>query len=341
VAATDRAGATPSLSGEQPLRRGLVFATDALAPLPELARQAERAGLDRVWTTEYEGRDAIVRALAIAQATERIGVATGIAYAFARTPRAMAAAAADVARLSGGRFALGIGPGTPGIRRRYGAEEFTPPARRIATYVDDLRQAWSEDQGLPEPPKVYAAALQPVMARTAARVCDGVLLHALALTRTHLNERLVPALGEGLAQRAGHPAPEIVAWCVTVVDEDEAAARERARAQLAFYLVTPSFAPVTAGTAWEPAAAALREAFEASSRRAGWEELARLVPDGLVDELAIWGGPARVRERAGNLEAELRPLGVTELVFQTAGAALDARGLVGDGERIVAAFRRP
>ena len=178
------------------------------------------------------------------------------------------------------------------------------------------------------------------MARTAARVCDGVLLHALALTRTHLNERLAPALREGLARREAG-APEIVAWCVTVVDEDEAAARERARAQLAFYLVTPSFAPVTAGTAWEPDAAALRDAFEASGRRAAWEELARLVPDGLVDELAIWGGPARVRERAASLEAELRPLGVTELVFQTAGAALDERGLVGDGERIAAAFRRP
>ncbi|MEZ5076780.1 MAG: LLM class flavin-dependent oxidoreductase [Solirubrobacterales bacterium] len=320
------------------LRRGLVFATDLLEPLPELARQAERGGLQRVWTTEYEGRDAPVRALAIALGTKRIEVATGIAYAFARAPRAMAATAADLARLSAGRFALGIGPGTPGIRRRYGAE-FEPPAPRTAAYVERLREAWSEDGALPQPPRVHAAALSPAMARTVAGVCDGVLLHALALTRNHLRERLIPALREGFGRRAARAAaPEVVAWCVTAIDPDEAAARERARAQIAFYLATPSFAKVTVGAEWEPAAAAVREAFAASGRRATWGELAALVPDEAVDELAIWGAPERARELAARLEAELRPLGVTELVFQTAGAGVGAAELCGDCERIAAAL---
>ncbi|MGH9000604.1 MAG: LLM class flavin-dependent oxidoreductase, partial [Acidimicrobiia bacterium] len=89
------------------LRRSLVFATDALEPLSELGRAAEQAGFDRVWTTEYPGRDAVARALAIGLATGRIGIGTGITYAFTRPPLAMAALAADVQRLCGGRFALG------------------------------------------------------------------------------------------------------------------------------------------------------------------------------------------------------------------------------------------
>ncbi|MGH9281602.1 MAG: LLM class flavin-dependent oxidoreductase, partial [Acidimicrobiales bacterium] len=124
------------------LRRSLVFATDALEPLVELARAAEEAGFARVWTTEYPGRDAVARALAIALGTQRIGVGTGIAYAFTRAPLAMAGLAADVQRLAGGRFALGLGAGTRGVRRWYGAG-FDPPAPRLAAYVEQLEAAWS------------------------------------------------------------------------------------------------------------------------------------------------------------------------------------------------------
>src|SRR5262249_32706857 len=94
-----------------PLRRSIVFATDALDPVIELAQNAEKAGFQRVWTTEYPHRDAVLRALAIALRTKSIGVGTGIAYAFTRLPLAMAAMSADVQRLSGGRFTLGVGAG--------------------------------------------------------------------------------------------------------------------------------------------------------------------------------------------------------------------------------------
>jgi alkanesulfonate monooxygenase SsuD/methylene tetrahydromethanopterin reductase-like flavin-dependent oxidoreductase (luciferase family) len=318
------------------LRRGLVFATDQLDPLVDLARAAERGGLDRVWTTEYVGRDAVARALAIALGTERIEVATGVSYAFAKVPLAMAGLAADAARLSGGRFALGISSGTKGIRRWYGAPGFEPAAPKIAAYVVALREAWARDPDLETPPKIHGAALNAAMTRTVAATCDGALLHALALTRVHLHERLLPALREGLARREDGDAIEVAAWCVTAIDEDEGAARERARKQLAFYLSTPSYAPVTAGTEWEAIAAAVREAFNASDRKATWGELAPLVPDAVVDELAIWGAPAAAREQAVALEAELRPLGVTELVVQTAGAEVSAAELVGNCERIAA-----
>jgi alkanesulfonate monooxygenase SsuD/methylene tetrahydromethanopterin reductase-like flavin-dependent oxidoreductase (luciferase family) len=319
--------------GEAPLRRSLVFATDELQPLAALARRAEAAGLDRVWTTEYVHRDAVARALAIALATERIGVATGIAYAFTRLPLAMAAMAADVQRMAGGRFALGISSGTRGVRRWFGAE-FDPPAPSIGAYADALRTAWAENPDLEHAPRLYAAALNPIMTRTVARTCDGALLHALALSRAHLHERLLPALREGLAQRESDAPFELAAWCITSIDEDEERARELARRQLAFYLSTPSYRTVAAGTSWEGVAEKVRSAFDASERKASWGELSNLIPETVLEELTICGSPSAARERASALEAELRPLGVTELVFQTAGADVSAAELVANCERI-------
>jgi len=321
----------PLASG--PLRRSLVFATDELEPLPALARRAEEAGLDRVWTTEYVGRDAVARAIAVALATERIEVATGIAYAFTRVPLAMASLAADAQRLSGGRFALGISTGTRGVRRWYGAD-FEPPAPALAAYAGDLREAWGRMPDLVDPPKVYGAVLNPIMTRHVARSCDGALLHALALSRTHLRDRVVPALEAGLRQRDREGTLEIAAWCITSIDDDEERARENARRQLAFYLSTPSYRTVAEGTSWEGVATTVRDAFDASDRKASWGELAHLIPDEVVDELTISGSPASARARAAELESELATLGVTELVFQTAGADVTAGELISNCEQI-------
>lgn len=319
----------------QVLARSLVFATDALTPLADLARGAEAAGFARVWTTEYPGRDAVARALAVALGTTRIGVGTGIAYAFTRPPLAMAGLAVDVHRLSGGRFALGLGAGTRGVRRWYGAE-FDPPAARLAAYVDEVHQAWARwpdavaEAGSPE---VFAAALGPVMVRTAAQACDGVLLHPLGLVRAHLGGCVLPALRQGARDR---PEPvAVAAWCITSVDTDEERARERARAQIAFYLTTPSYGPVVAGTPWPPVAAAIAGAYEESGRRATFRDLAALVPESLVDEIALAGTPAQVQAQAGRREGELSAAGITELVFQTVGAGLREAEAVANCRHII------
>jgi alkanesulfonate monooxygenase SsuD/methylene tetrahydromethanopterin reductase-like flavin-dependent oxidoreductase (luciferase family) len=316
-------------------RRGIVFATAALDPILDLAAHAERAGFDRVWTTEYLHRDAIARALAIAMRTRRIGVGTGVAYAFTRLPLAMAALAADVQRLSSGRFALGLSSGTRGVRRWYGGQ-FEPPATAIAEYVAAVRTALGDDPDLPKPPRIHAAALNPAMTRTVAATCDGLLLHPLAVGTVHLHERVLPALARGARDRT--TPLEVVAWCITSIDPDEDLARQRARAQLAFYLSTPSYRTVAEGTAWEDVPARVREAFDAGGRRPDWSRLAHLVPEELVDELAIVGTPSNVGERAAAMVGRLSPAGVTELVHQTVGVDLDAYALSSNCIQIIEAL---
>lgn len=321
------------------VRRALVFATSALDPLASLTQRAEAAGIDRVWTTEYLQRDAVVRALHIALATSTIEVGTGITYAFTRRPRALAATAADVRRLSGGRFALGLGTGSKGVRRWYGAAEaFDPPAPALAEYTQTLRSEFAKIEELADvgAPPVYGAGLMPVMTRIAVRATDGVLLHPLALVRTHLFDRLVPAIEKGAADRE---SPHFAAmWVITSIADDEEEARFRARKQIAFYLSTPSYAGCLEGTAWEKVATKVREGFEESKRTATWGELATHVPESLVDEIALVGTPARIREHAARLETELEGAGFDELVFQTVGADLDEDEVAANCARIADAL---
>lgn len=315
------------------MRRGIVFATTVLEPLVGLALTAEAAGLDRVWTTEYPGRDAIARALAISLGTSRIGVGTGVAYAFTRPPLAMAALAADVHRLSGRRFALGISAGTRGVRRWFGAD-FDPPAPRMTEYVTRLREIWDDDDLYPARPPVLLPGFHPVMTRHAAAVADGLLLHPLSVIDVHLHERVLPAVAAGAASRSS--PLELVAWQITSIDDDEMVARRRAAAQIAFYLSTPSYAVATQGTAWHDVPGRVRDGL-VSGQPPDWRELGAIVPDDLVDALAVAGTPADVAARLDRVAERIAPLGVTELVVQTVGAGMRDEEVVENCRRLIEA----
>jgi alkanesulfonate monooxygenase SsuD/methylene tetrahydromethanopterin reductase-like flavin-dependent oxidoreductase (luciferase family) len=313
----------------------VVFANDLLEPLIGLARAAEDAGFHRVWTTEYVGRDAVARALAIGLATKRIGVGTGIAYAFTRPSLAMAALAGDVQRLLKGRFALGLGTGTRGVRRWYGVE-LDAPATWYAEYVGELRAAWDHE---PAPP-VYGAGLNPAMVRAVARSSDGLVLHPVAIARQHLHERVLPAVQIG--REKGRPgAFRVAVWCVTSIDADEELARNNARRQLAFYLSTPSYKPVLEGGPWESVADAVQAAFAEAKPDVDWRAMEPLIPDAMLDELTLTGSPAGVAAQAARLERELGAAGVDELVFQTIGVDLTPEQSVHHCEAIIRTLAAP
>jgi alkanesulfonate monooxygenase SsuD/methylene tetrahydromethanopterin reductase-like flavin-dependent oxidoreductase (luciferase family) len=338
------------------MRRSIVLATEAYAGLPEVTVAAEQAGFHRVWTTEYTNRDALVRAIALGLASERIGVATGIAYLFTRAPLAAAASAADAFLVTGGRFALGLGTGTRGMRSRwYGVDEFDHPAARLEEYVGLMRAAWRAEDGLEfrgrfyrarvpglalgaEGPSldglhVYGSGVNRTMLRIAARACDGVALHPLAAARAYLSETVVPALEEAAGER---PEPlRLACWCIASIDSDEEVARSNAKRSLAFYFSTPSYASVAAGASWAAAVPAIQAAFRDGQPSPDWDDLARLVPEEMVDELTVSGTPEGVRERLPRLEAELAEHGAEEVVFQTIGVGLTPEQTVENCAQIV------
>lgn len=326
------------------MRRSLVLATPAFTPLIPLSQAADRAGLDRLWTTESTPRDGLVRALTLGLRTERIELATGIAYAFTRSPVAMAAAVADIHVATGGRFTVGLGAGTKGMRtRRYGIHDFDHPGSRLGEYVDLMRAAWRAEDGLThhgrfydvdvpgrlrneeldglKPIEVVGSGVNETMLRLSARHCDGVALHPLVSFTSYLDRVAVPAVRNGDAAKA--EKAWVAAWRITSVADDLDAAILQARVNLAFYFTTPSYQTVTDGTRWEETTLRIRDAFRADPGQS-FGELARLVPPEMVDDFCLAGTPRTIGGRARELSAVLAERGVEELVFQVAGVGLDA-----------------
>ena len=96
--------------------------TDVIA---RLAGHAEDVGLDRVDVAEGWTHDSLIVLAELAARTSRIGLGTSIISVWGRTPATMALGAAGLQRLSGGRFSLGIGAGSPPLAEGFHGLEWT------------------------------------------------------------------------------------------------------------------------------------------------------------------------------------------------------------------------
>jgi alkanesulfonate monooxygenase SsuD/methylene tetrahydromethanopterin reductase-like flavin-dependent oxidoreductase (luciferase family) len=316
------------------MKHSIVFAgEDPISTIVTLAREAEAAGFDRVWTTENHSRDGILRAAAIALGTTRIGVGTGIAYAFTRAPLSMATLAAELRVLSGGRFTLGLGAMTRGMRRNWYGLELDHPATRLKEYVRLLRAAFTAERGLSfkgqyysaEVPAfeligdrevirttpIYGSGVNAAMLKACADVCDGIALHSIASALSYFDAVVTPAL-----ERSGRRVRTAV-WRITSVHRDADVARAAARKHIAFYLTTPSYRGVSEGRPWAERVDRIQQAFRESSRDPDWAAIAGLVSSEMLDELALAGTPTEVREQAIAQELAYEQRGVDELVYQT------------------------
>ncbi len=85
---------------------------------------------------------------------------------------------------------------------------------------------------------------------------------------------------------------------------------------MAFYFSTPSYATPLEGTRWEEAGVKLREAFRAAGYPTPWDDLARLVPEAMTEEICLTGTARQVAEKIGALEQELEGMGIDELVLE-------------------------
>jgi len=159
--------------------------------LVELARRADAGGIDQLWISHdlhLESAPALIGTLAAH--TERIGLGIGIANPYTQHPAELAMLAATSHRLTGGRFALGIGAGAEGFLRSVGIDRERPLAVTRAAVVavralldgrspaQDGLPGWSHQAVLARPaPEVplYLGATGPRMRALGGELCDGVL----------------------------------------------------------------------------------------------------------------------------------------------------------------------
>src|ERR671916_150027 len=94
-----------------PLNAGLVIPRGSAAALVARVEQAERRGVERVWTTVGgPTSDPVTAFAAAAAATGRIGLGTAVVPTYPRHPVALAAQAIALDDLAPGRVRLGVGP---------------------------------------------------------------------------------------------------------------------------------------------------------------------------------------------------------------------------------------
>lgn len=305
------------------MRRSLVLISDAIDELVLQAKFAEDAGFEAVWLTDFYNRDAFVRMAMVGAATSRIGVASGIAYTFARSPVITAAAAADVDEITGGRVILGLGTGTKRMQEFWYGLAFESPAPKAAEVVRLLRALWQAPSNRPfrfdgrfykiaidlfgRPGRVrsdipvYMAGVNRMMVRTAATVADGLVGHPL-YSRRYLADVVLPAVADGLAREGrARGAFDVAGYVITSIADDRQMAREEAKRQIAFYATTRTYDAILDLHGWQAEKDAIRAAF----RTFDIAGMTAAVSDEMVDEMAIAGTAGECRAQLARYDGLL------------------------------------
>ncbi len=103
--------------------------------------EAERMGVDTVWSAEAWGYDAVSPLAYLAAKTSRIRLGSGIIQAGTRTPALVAMTATSLASMSGGRFLLGLGVSGPQVVEGWHGIRFERPVRRMREIIEIVRLA--------------------------------------------------------------------------------------------------------------------------------------------------------------------------------------------------------
>jgi probable F420-dependent oxidoreductase len=267
------------------------------------ARQAEEDGVDVITSNELR-HDPFTPLAFAAMATERVTLVPSVAIA---CPMIVANHAWDLQRHSKGRFVVGLGSQVKAHNERRFSVPWIAPAARLGEYVESLRaifRCWEfgekldyqgrhynfslmtpefspGPQGLRLPP-IAMAAVGPLMLKTAARVADSVRLHSFA-TRRYVDEVVRPLLAAELVN-AGKSFDnfEITGGGFIATGPDEKSvteAAEKVRYRVAFYGSTPAYR----GVFDLHGVGDLGIKLNAMSRQGQWSEMARQVPDDVLD----------------------------------------------------------
>ena len=108
--------------------------------------EAERLGVDAVWSAEAWGQDAVTPLAYLAARTERIRLGTGIMQISARTPSMTAMTALSLAAISKDRFLLGLGVSGPQVVEGLQGRPFKAPLGRMRETVDILKIAFAGER---------------------------------------------------------------------------------------------------------------------------------------------------------------------------------------------------
>lgn len=283
-----------------------------------LARSADEAGFDAVWTSELYDRSSTILMAHLAGVTSRVRIGSSIAYGVGRSPLMWAAEARDLDELSAGRLALGIGNGTTRMMEDWHGVDGSSPAVRMEEFVTVMRKLWRLHEGpvhhdgrfyrlhvappaatLPpyrEHLPIYTAGVNPRMIEAAGRVADGLVGHPM-FTAQYVDEVARPNLEIGARRTERDPADvELVGILMCAVNDDGELARRQVAFSIAQYAASRVYDRLFAMHGWAEQQLVIREA----ARARDVEAQIAAVPDAAIDAIAVACRPedlpARVAE---------------------------------------------
>lgn len=302
--------------------------------------QAERLGVDQVWSAEAWGMDAIVPLAYIAARTSKIKLGTGIMQISARVPSMIAMTTQSMDTVSNHRFLLGLGVSGPQVVEGLHGASFAKPLSRLRECVALVKLGLSgermqfdgEHYLLPRPggegkaiklsqparPDVplYLATLGPKSLEFTGEVANGWL--GTSFMPEHANIFLDP-MARG-AKTAGRSIKDIdiqIGVGFEVSDDVDALVKKR----------KPAVAFTLGGMG-----SAKTNFYNDAFRRAGYEEVAEevqslwvngkkdqainAVPDEMVLKTNLIGTEAMIRDRL----QVYKDAGVTGIRLQTSGS---------------------
>jgi len=214
------------------------------------AVEAERLGVDALWSPEAWGYDAFTPLAFLAARTDRVRLISGIAQLGARTPANLAMTAMSMQALSGGRFVLGLGVSGPQVVEGWHGIPFAKPVQRTRETIEIVRMICRGERAaydgnafqlpLPggegkairsmAPPvevPIFLAALGPANLRLTGEVADGWVGNSFLPAS---GDALLEPIREG-AVAAGRDPSEVeltVAVSLEFSDDVEAVGRKHA-----------------------------------------------------------------------------------------------------------------
>jgi alkanesulfonate monooxygenase SsuD/methylene tetrahydromethanopterin reductase-like flavin-dependent oxidoreductase (luciferase family) len=276
----------------------------------ECVKLAEELGYESAWVAEGHGGDQFAILSACAAVTQRILLGTSISSVFVRSIPTIAMAAATVDHISQRRFILGLGSShRVQVEPEHGIA-YSKPVQRVRESVEIIRTLLRDGlvsykgetvgierfdlwftpirQEIP----IYLAALFPKMLQVCGEIAQGVILTWSTLDAGRGAADNI-AIGALRARRRPEEV-DITSLLPCYVTNNRGQAFDAMRPAVAFYGgFFPRYNRLMAESGFPEAAQAIKTAWN----QGGHEAATKVVPDELIEAIAVAGTPAECRDR--------------------------------------------
>jgi Luciferase-like monooxygenase len=256
----------------------------ALATLPgrrnttiELAKEIESRGFSGIYCASII--DNMGLCLSLAHETTTIEFGTAIARIYTRHAFDMAASAAHIHEISGGRFRMGIGVSHGSMNAQLGIQAGKPlvDTRR---YVEQMRAA---EQQVGELPPFVLATLRKKMVALSGEISEGAVWANAACSHMESSLSVIPDRPDNFF--VGNMLP-------TCIDDDKDAAAQVMKRNLTMYLGLPNYRNYWKEAGYIQEMEAVEQALDAGEQDA----LPGLMSDRWLNDCTLHGSASEVSE---------------------------------------------